>query len=579
MPIRTIGVISRTYRHINRYREIIAILAKYGFGEILAKLELPKYLNFGKGKSKRFILGKTAAEIATASRWARVRMALEELGPTFVKFGQIMSTRPDMVPRELIAELEKLQDKVPPFPTEDARRIIEEELGSSISSLFSDFSDSPIASASIAQVHKAVLHDGKEVAIKVQRPGIDRIIETDLEIMLHLATLIENHFEKELGIWDPVSIVNEFARVIRKELDFRIEAAHIERFATNFQTDTIIHVPHVYREYSSDRVLTMEFIGGLKVSEITKAVSGEEAKVRNYGIDPKVVAARGADLVLKQIFEHGFFHADPHPGNIKVLRDNIICFLDYGMMGSLSARHREALADILIAIIEKDATKITRTILKISGYRYMQIGDSEKLESDIAELIELYAYRPLKEIEIGNLLHLIASVVAEYRLKVPPDFYLLAKALVTIEGVGKELDPEFNAMEHAEPFAKKLIWARMSPRRLIKDLYLSALEARLLLRDLPTEARDILARIQQGEIKIKFEHEGLNPMLETIDRASNRTVFAIVLASLVIGSSLIVLSGVPPKWHEIPIIGIVGFLAAGIIAFGLLFSILRHGRM
>ena len=579
MPIRTIGVISRTYRHINRYREIIAILVKYGFGEILAKLELPKYLNFGKGKSKRFILGKTAAEIATASRWARVRMALEELGPTFVKLGQIMSTRPDMVPRELIAELEKLQDKVPSFPTEDARQIIEEELGSSISSLFRDFSDTPIASASIAQVHKAVLHDGEEVAIKVQRPGIDRIIETDLEIMLHLATLIENHFEKELGIWDPVSIVNEFARVIRKELDFRIEAAHIERFATNFQTDTIIHVPHVYREYSSDRVLTMEFIGGLKVSEIAKAVSGEEAKVRNYGIDPKVVAARGADLVLKQIFVYGFFHADPHPGNIKVLRDNIICFLDYGMMGSLSARHREALADILIAIIEKDATKITRTILKISGYRYMQIGDNEKLEFDIAELIELYAYRPLKEIEIGNLLHHIASVVAEYRLKVPPDFYLLAKALVTIEGVGKELDPEFNAIEHAEPFAKKLIWARMSPRRLIKDLYLSALETRLLLRDFPSEARDILARIQQGEIKIKFEHEGLNPMLETIDRTSNRMVFAIVLASLVIGSSLIVLSGVPPKWHEIPIIGIVGFLAAGIIAFGLLFSILRHGRM
>jgi len=182
MPIRTIGVISRTYRHINRYREIIAILVKYGFGEILAKLELPKYLNFGKGKSKRFILGKTTAEIATASRWTRMRMALEELGPTFVKFGQIMSTRPDMVPRELITELEKLQDKVPPFPAEDARRIIEEELGSSIGSLFSDFSDSPIASASIAQVHKAVLHEGEEVAIKVKRPGIDRIIETDLSL-------------------------------------------------------------------------------------------------------------------------------------------------------------------------------------------------------------------------------------------------------------------------------------------------------------------------------------------------------------------------------------------------------------
>ena len=273
-----------------------------------------------------------------------------------------MSTRPDMVPQELIIELEKLQDKVHPFSTEDARRIIEEELGSSIDSLFRNFTDSPVASASIAQVHKAVLPGGEEVAIKVQRPGIDRIIEVDLEIMLHLATLVEKHFKEELGILDPVGIVDEFARVIRKEQDFRIEAAHIERFATNFRADTTIHVPHAYREYSSDKVLTMEFIGGFKVSEITKA----KVQAQNYGIDPKVVAARGANLVLKQIFEHGFFHADPHPGNIKVLKDNVICFLDYGMMGSLSARHREDLADILIAIINKDETKITRTILKLN---------------------------------------------------------------------------------------------------------------------------------------------------------------------------------------------------------------------
>ena len=573
MPIRKIGVISRTYRHINRYREVIAILVKYGFGEVLAKLDLQKHLNFGKGKS--FILGKTAAEIAAVSHWGRVRMALEELGPTFVKFGQIMSTRPDMVPQELIIELEKLQDKVSPFSTEDARRIIEEELGNSIDRIFTDFSDSPVASASIAQVHKAVLPGGEEVAIKVQRPGIDRIIEVDLEIMLHLATLVEKHFKEELGILDPVGIVDEFARVIRKEQDFRIEVAHIERFATNFRADMTIHVPHVYHDYSSDKVLTMEFIGGLKISEITKAKAKVQAQ--NYGIDPKVVAARGANLVLKQIFEHGFFHADPHPGNIKVLKDNVICFLDYGMMGSLSARHREDLADVLIAIINKDETKITKTILKLSRYR--QIEDSEKLESDIAELIELYAYRPLKELEIGNLLHRIASVVAECQLKVPRDFYLLAKALVTIEGVGKELDPEFNAVSHAEPFAEKIIWSRMSPRKLIEDFYLSALETRLLLRDLPSEARDILARVRQGEVKIKFEHKGLDPMLKTLDQTSNRTVFAIVLASLVIGSALMVLSGVPPKWHEIPIIGIIGFLGAGIMAFWLLFSILRHGKM
>lgn len=270
----------------------------------------------------------------------------------------------------------------------------------------------------------------------------------------------KNIFKDELD-WDPVGIVEEFTCVIRKELEFRIEAAHIERFARNSQADMTIHVPHAYRDFSSSKVLTMEFIGGIKVSEITRAVKQE------YGIDPKVVAARGADLVLKQIFEHGFFHADPHPGNIKVLKDNVICFLDYGMMGSLSARHREDLAGILFGIVNKDESKITKAILKLSEYG--QSVDSEKLESDIAELIELYAFGTLKELEIGSLLHRIARVAEEHRLEGPRDFYLLAKALVTIESVGRELDPEFNAVKHAESFAEKLIMERLSPRKLIEE--------------------------------------------------------------------------------------------------------------
>ncbi|RJS75173.1 AarF/ABC1/UbiB kinase family protein [Methanophagales archaeon] len=566
MPIRKIGVISRTYRHINRYREVIAILVKYGFGEVLAKLELQKHLDFGKG----FILGKTAAEIADVSHWGRVRMALEELGPTFVKFGQIMSTRPDMVPQELIIELEKLQEEAPPFSTEDAKRIIAEELNSSVDRLFMDFSGSSIAAASIAQVHKAVLPGGEEVAVKIQRPDIDKIIEVDLEIMLHLATRAEKYL-KEAEAIDIVKLVEEFARVIRKELNFRIEAAYIERFANNFQDDTTIHVPKVYKEFSSGKVLTMEFICGYKVTDITKT------EVREHGIDPKVVASRGLDLILKQIFEHGFFHADPHPGNIRVLDGNVICFLDYGMMGKLSARHREDLADIFIGIISRDEHKITKTILKLTGRSHVR--DVEELESDITELIEVYAYGSLKELEIGSVITHMGDVIIEHHLEGPRDFYLLAKALVTIEGVGRELDPEFNAVKHAEPFAEKLIMDRMSPQRLIKDFYLSALETRLLLRDLPSEARDILARVKQGEVKIKFEHKGLDPLLKTLDQTNNRTVFAIVLASLVIGSALMVLSGVPPKWHEIPLIGIIGFLGAGIMAFWLLFSILRHGKL
>jgi len=367
LAIRKIGVISSTYRHINRYREIIAILVKYGFGEVLAKLELQKHLEFGKGKS--FVLGETAAEIAAVSHWARVRMALEELGPTFVKFGQMMSTRSDMIPHELITELEKLQEEVPPFSTEDAKRIIAEELNSSVDRIFMDFSGSSIAAASIAQVHKAVLPGGEEVAVKIQRPDIDKIIEADLEIMLHLATLAEKYL-KETEAIDIVKLVEEFARVIRKELNFRIEAAYIERFANNFQDDTTIHVPKVYNGFSSGKVLTMEFIGGYKVTDITKT------EVREHGIDPKVVASRGLDLILKQIFEHGFFHADPHPGNIRVLDGNVICFLDYGMMGRLSARHREDLADIFIGIISRDEHKITKTILKLTGAAMSEMSRS-----------------------------------------------------------------------------------------------------------------------------------------------------------------------------------------------------------
>ncbi len=433
-----------------------------------------------------------------------------------------------------------------------------------------DFSGSSIAAASIAQVHKAVLPGGEEVAVKIQRPDIDKIIEADLEIMLHLATLAEKYL-KETEAIDIVKLVEEFARVIRKELNFRIEAAYIERFANNFQDDTTIHVPKVYKGFSAGKVLTMEFIGGYKVTDITKT------EVREHGIDPKVVASRGLDLILKQIFEHGFFHADPHPGNIRVLDGNVICFLDYGMMGRLSARHREDLADIFIGIISRDEHKITKTILKLTGRSHVR--DVEELESDIAELIEVYAYGSLKELEIGGVITHMGDVIIEHHLEGPRDFYLLAKALVTIEGVGRELDPEFNAAKHAEPFAKKLIMDRMSPRRLIKDFYHSATEASLLVRDFPAEAREILTLLKQGEANIKFEHRGLDPMLKTFDQITNRMVFAIVLASLVIGSALIVLSGVPPKWHEIPVIGIVGFLGAGIMGFGLLFSILRHGKM
>jgi len=335
--VRRHGIIGRTYRHANRYRQIVSVLLRHGFGDTVARLGLHKHLAI----SPRFLAREEEpkGQAAALTRSERIRMAIEELGPSFVKLGQLMSTRPDMVYPELRLELEKLQDAVPPFPAEEARRIVETELGGSLDAIFGEFDENPVASASMAQVHRALLPDGLVVAVKIQRPGVKRTLEVDLEIMLDLAKLMEKHLG-EMDVINPVGMVEEFGRTIRKEMDFNVEAAHIERFARNFQSDRTIRVPRVFRQLVTDKILTMEFVEGTKVSEL--------ATLAEKGLDPQLIADRGADLILKQVFDHGFFHADPHPGNILVLEDNVICFLDYGMMGRLTGRHRECLGGFVV---------------------------------------------------------------------------------------------------------------------------------------------------------------------------------------------------------------------------------------
>ncbi len=562
--IRKIGLIGRTYRHINRYREIITVLFQHGFGDLITSSQIEKYLDFGK----KFIPNRKVKKTTSLSRWERIRMVLEELGPTFIKFGQIMSNRPDILPEPLLIELEKLQDSVPPMPNEEAEKMIEQELGKPISELFNNFQKNPVASASIAQVHQAELKSGENVAVKVQRSGIQKIIETDLEIMFHLSLLMEKHI-KEMDILNPVEIVKEFERSIRKEIDFNIEASHIERFARNFQTDMTIYVPEVYRDFSTKNILTMEFIEGIKVSDL-KAL--KEAKINSL-----IVAEQGCDLILKQIFEHGFFHADPHPGNILILKDNITCFLDFGMMGTLLPKHQDYLGNIILGVVNKDSKKITETLLRLTGT--YNIENRDQLEYRVSALVNQYTYIPFKEIKVGEFLNKLFKMLIDFKLRLPSDFYLLSKALITIEGVGTKLDPDFDMVAHIEPFAKDLLKKRLDPVKLAKDLYSSVAEFRLLIKDFPFEIREIIRQIKTGKLKVEFKHKGLEPMLIKHDQISNRIAFSIVLASLIIGSSLIVLSKIPPLWKGIPIIGIVGYIAAGIMGFGLLISILKHGKM
>ncbi|KMQ51693.1 ubiquinone biosynthesis protein UbiB [Chitinispirillum alkaliphilum] len=553
---------SNYYRHLGRYSEIVSILVKYGFGDLLSRLNIERYISAGR---KLFRFRKRG--LAGLNTWERVRLALEELGPTFIKLGQFASNRPDVLPQQLIDALEGLQDAVPPFSHEQAVALIEKELKKPVSELFKVFDQNLIASASIAQVYKAVMHDGSVVAVKVQRPRINEVIAVDLQIMYHIAKLLQKHIQG-MDVFNPVQFVDEFANAIRKELDFVTEALHFEHFRKNFIKDNSVHVPKVYRELNTPKILVTEFIDGVKITNV------KELYKRGY--DPKIIAAKGAKIVLKQIFHHGFFHADPHPGNILIRENNVICLLDLGMTGILTPTSLEHLSDILVGVANGDPKRIVRTLYLISG---QLTTSSDMLEYEIAEMIQEYASRELGAINVGEVLNRLSQILVSHRLKLIPGFYLLVKALVTMEGIGYKLDPEFNMMNHLEPFARQLIKEKFSPSHVAHYTYDSAQDFLYLLRDLPKDSRDILQLIKTGRIHFEFEHMGLDPFMRRIDQIANRVVYGVVLASLIVGSSIVVLSDIPPRVTGLPVIGIVGFVVAGLMGFGLLLSILKHGRM
>ncbi len=564
LSFRKIGVLGRTYRHMKRYRQILVILFKYGFGDLVDTLKIEQYLQVGL----QLISRKRRESIEKLTRVERVRMALEELGPTFIKFGQILSTRPDLIPIEYIKELSKLQDQVSPFSYEEVRKIIRSETGKWPEEIFQDFDKTPLAAASIGQVHKARLRDSEDVVIKVQRPNIHKTVEVDLEIMLHIASLMEKHLE-ELEQIRPTKIVEEFAKTLAKELDYTIEAAHIERFAKQFVGDNTIHVPRVYRELTTERMITMEYIEGIKASEIER--------LREEGYDLELIATRGADLIMKQIFVHGFFHADPHPGNIFILPDNVICYLDFGMVGRITRQEREDFVNVIVNIVRENARKAVDAILKITSYTTEP--DREALERDIAELMDQYLYLPLKDIRTSKLLHQALEISSRHKIFIKPDLFLMMKALSMSEILGRMLFPEFNLVEHAKPFIRRIQLGQINPRRITEEIFDSGSQFVGLLKDIPGEIHEILKLTREGRIKIEFEHRGLDSLLFTMDRVSNRIAFAIVLASLIIGSSLITLSDIPPRWHEMPIIGLAGFVIAGFIGLWLLVSIMKQKKM
>lgn len=564
LSIQKIGVIGRTYRHLNRYRQILTVLFKYGFGDLVDVLKIERYLEIGF----QMISRKRREQVEKLSRAERVRMALEELGPTFIKLGQILSTRPDLIPVEFIEEFSKLQDHVPPFSYTEVAEIVESELGMPPGDMFEHFEETSLAAASIGQVHRARLKDGEEVAVKVQRPGIRKIIEVDLEIMLHLASLMERHLE-EFKVNRPARIVGEFARTIEKEIDYTIEASHIERFSRQFIDDETVYVPKVFRETTTERVLTMEYIDGVKSSEIDR--------IEKEGLDRKIITARGADLILKQVFDHGFFHADPHPGNIYVLPGNVICYLDFGMMGSINRQTREDFADLVHSVVKRDESGAMRSLLVLTEYD--EEPDERLLERDLADFMGQHLYQSLKDLQMEKLLKQLLELISRHHLQMPPDLFLMMKALATVEGVGLSLDPDFNMINQATPFIQRIKMEQFRPKRIASDVFRSSTELVRLIQEIPGEVRAILKQMKRGKVKMEFEHRGLEPMLATNDQISNRIAFSIIIASLLIGSALIVLSKTPPFLFGIPVFGILGFLGAAVMGMWLLIAILRKGRL
>ncbi|WP_026135952.1 ABC1 kinase family protein [Paenibacillus shenyangensis] len=550
-------------RHAGRYREIAMALMRHGFGYMVEEMGLHRMLAIPLKLARRDVHGiRTLAE--------RIRLVLEELGPTFVKLGQLASTRSDLLPENVINELVKLQDQVPPFPGEEARQIIELELGTSLDEMLESFQEQPVAAASIGQVHLGKLHTGELVAIKVQRPGVSRVVQRDLEILQDLISLAKRHLEW-VAQYNVEEIIEEFSKSMREELDYNIEGRNMERIGQNFEKDRWIHIPKTYWNYTSARVLTMEFVDGIHM--------GRPNEIVEQGLQLPDVAQRLVDSMLQQIFIDGFFHADPHPGNLLALRDGRIAYLDFGMMGRLSSDTKNGMAGFVIALLRKNTDSMVRAVMRL-GFVPEDINMSA-LRNELERLREKYYDLPFSQIDLGEALNEMFAIIRQYKIDIPTDLALLGKALITLEGVIERLDPSLSILNMAEPFGRRLLSERYSPSKIRQRITDGAFQAVEILTDLPRQASELSRVIRSGKLKVEVSVPELGELLHKMDQISNRLAFSIVLLAfsiimvgLIIGSSL--RDNTPILWG-LPVVEI-GFAIATLMVVWLLVVIFRSGR-
>ncbi|MEQ1663291.1 MAG: AarF/UbiB family protein [Thiobacillus sp.] len=549
-------------RDLPRLHEIATVLIRYGWGDLVRLLGISGVLE----RAGRILHWQHTSEISQLDAPVRIRRALEELGPTFIKLGQVLATRVDLFPPHWITEFEKLHSHAPAVPYETLHAELVTSLGGEPAQLFAEFDTTPLAAASMAQVHRARLHDGTAVVVKIRRPGIENIIRADLRILDHLAKLLESEVP-DTRRYDPVHIAAQFRRSLNRELDLAKEARNIEQFARHFADDPLVKIPRVYWDFTHDRVNVQEEIVGLA------GVAPE--RLRAEGLDPILLAARGADTVLKMVLVNGYFHADPHPGNILFLPGNRIGIIDFGMVGLLTAPRRVQIVDLLHALIRTDEQAVMQVLVDWSGDAEI---DEDRLTFDVAELLQSYDDLQLKDVKIGALLNDITGVMRENNLLLPADLTLLFKTLITLEGLGQQLDPNFHMVDHVRPFVESIIQQRYTPQALVARGRNSLREALEVAAELPRDLGRLLRDARRGRLKIDLDLKRLDHFGHQLDRASNRITMGILTASLVVGSSIIMTVKGGPQLFGLSFFGLLGFLIAFFNSLWIIFSIWRSGK-
>jgi len=555
----------QTYQDLIRLRHVAQILIRNGLGFVIEQLGLMRLL----APLRQRALEAKGEEVARLSVPERVRRALEDLGPTYVKLGQLMSTRPDIFPPEYIAEFSKLLDAVPPFATEVARKQIESELGKPIETLFAHFDPVPVASASIGQVHYATLHTGERVVVKVQRPGIRQTIEADLNLSLRQARFLEAH-SAIVRDYQLVEIIQEFGQGLQDELDYLREGHNADRLRQVLRKDDRVSIPRVYWDLTTSQVITMERAQGLQLTELEQ--------LKQEGTDLAAIAARIADAYMHQTFVAGVFHADPHPANILVYEGRIT-LVDFGLVGVLSPTLKDMLGELFVALMSQDTEQITNIVLHMGAIGMS--ADRAGLQKDIQRLMHRYYGVSLENVPLGEFLKEILNTALRHRIRLPSDLALLARTLIILEGVTLQLDPDFNFVEFAKPFLTRMLRERVSLRRWGSDALRTLRSLSKFLSTLPQRSTALLDRLEQGEMTIGFEVRRLDRVMRRLDTIANRLVFSIIIAALIIGSSLIIQGGGESSTWYIPVLGWgipvarVIFVLAGILGGWLLLSMVR----